>query len=560
MKRTIKKKIPASLPKTSKQSKRNDNLQNIASPDEVYDYLIIGTGMSALTAACLLSNSGKKVLMLEAHKHPGGMAHTFERDGYKFCAQVHYIWGCAPGGRVYEFLKKIGLDKEITFQLLNRDGYDRMVMPDGKAVLIPNGFDRLAEHIDQAYPGQKENVLKFTSILKQIRAELRKLPDRKIKWWEMILKAHTVPTLLKYKNKTLQDVFDECKLSKEAQAVLIANAGDMMAPPKDLSIFCYAGLFSGYNSGAYYPTKHFSHFLSTLAKFVTDHGGAIHFKTEVTNIEISDDKKVACVKTKDGKTYSARNFICNMDPQKASHMIGRQHFPKSYLKRLDYRYSPSGMMIYLGLKGIDLKKLGFGKFNTWHLEQWDMNTMWDEQGAHNFDKPWIFISTPSLHTKDRGTTPKGGDIMEIATYTEYSPFRTLQDKSYDDYLKSKTAISERLLDIVEKKYVPGLRKHIVVKCVGTPITHERFCRAPNGNAYGSYLNPEQIGLGRLKADTPFKNLWWCNASSGFAGIHGTISTGMDLYMSLTGDRFFDPKKLPTDDEFVARIWDDAKKD
>ena len=105
--------------------------------------------------------------------------------------------------------------------------------------------------------------------------------------------------------------------------------------------------------------------------------------------------------------------------------------------------------------------------------------------------------------------------------------------------------------MVEEKYVPGLRKHIAVKIVGTPTTHEDFCMAPKGNAYGSYLNPEQIGLSRLKADTPFNNLWWCNASSGFGGIHGTISTGMDLYMNLTGDKFY--KIPPNDAEFISKI-------
>ncbi|MEN8303001.1 MAG: NAD(P)-binding protein, partial [Campylobacterota bacterium] len=94
-----------------------------------YDYLFIGTGSAALTCASLLSNKGYKVCMLEAHDVPGGYAHTFERDGYHFCAQVHYIWGCEEGGRVYEFLKQLGLEKDITFELFDKTGYDHMIMP-----------------------------------------------------------------------------------------------------------------------------------------------------------------------------------------------------------------------------------------------------------------------------------------------------------------------------------------------------------------------------------------------------------------------------------------------
>jgi len=518
-----------------------------------YDYLIIGTGMSALSFASLMANSGKKVCMLEAHDSPGGMAHTFKMGDYHFCAQVHYIWGCAPGGRIYEFVKRIGLQDDLKFNLLDPDGYDRVVLPDGKAVLIPNGFNRLATNIEAAYPGQGEKVKRFTSILQKLRKELRIIPDRKIKWWEFLTKSYRVPTLLRYLNKTTQQVFDECGLSKEAQAVLIADAGDMMAPPEDLSILAYCGLFSGYNSGAYYPAKHFKYFVSRLAKFITSHEGChIYYETPVSHIDIQDGK-VASVKTADGKTFTADNYICNMDPQKASHIIGRQHFPSGYSKKLDYKYSPSGMMIYLGLKDLDLKALGFGRFNTWHLDQWDMNQMWKDQAKGDFSKPWIFISTPSLNTDDRGTTPPGGQIMEVATYMEYAVLKELKEKDYAAYSREKQRIADMLLDIVEKKYVPDLRKHIVVKAIGTPSTHEDFCAAPFGNAYGSYLTPAQVGLKRLKAGTPFSNLWWCNASSGFAGIHGTISTGMDLYMQLSGDRFFDTSKAPTDDELIAAI-------
>lgn len=518
-----------------------------------YDYVILGSGMSALSIGALLAHAGKKVCMLEAHDVPGGMAHTFKIGDYNFCAQVHYIWGCYPGGRVYEFLKKIGLEKEITFELLDLDGYDRMVMPDGRVVRIPYGFAQLAKNIEQVFPGQGEKVEHFTSILMHLRKEMQNLPDRKITWWDMVTKWYKAKHLIRYLHKTVQDVFDECGLSKEAQAVLIANAGDFMAPPHELSILAYCCLFCGYNTGAYYPTRHFKFMVDRIAEFITSHKGShIYFETEVTGIEIKD-QKVTKVSTKDGKTFTAPFFICNMDPQKSSYLIGREKFQRSLIKKIDYRYSPSGIMIYLGLNGIDLKKYGFGNFNTWHLEQWDMNEMWKEQGQGDFSRPWVFMSTPSLHTSDKTIAPKGGQILEVATYMEFEPTASMKVQDYRRYNQEKQRIAERLLDIVEKKYIPNLRKHIVVKTIGTPSTHADFCMAPFGNAYGSYFSPDQIGLKRLNADTPFKNLWWCNASSGGGGIHGTVGTGIELYMKLTGDQFFASSNIPPDEELIRQI-------
>lgn len=519
-----------------------------------YDYVIIGTGSSALTAGALLANAGKKVCMLEAHDIPGGYCQTFHTGDYYFCAQVHYIWGCGPGGRIYEFLRHIGLEKDITFELFDKNGYDHMAMPDGKRVPIPYGWDKLIENVCATYPHERAAMEKFVAVMKKLREEFHYLPsDRPIKWWEY-LKAWKVPTIIKYKRATVQDLFDECGLGKEAQAVLCANAGDFMLPPERLSLFMYVALFGGYNTGAYYPTKHYRYYIDRLAKFITDHEGChIYYETEVTKIN-TDGGKVVSVETKNGKTFTGDNFICNGDPQKMAKTIGWTKFPVDQQEKLSYEYSPAGVMIYLGLKGIDLREHGFGKFNIWHLEDWDMNKMWKEMGEVNFEKPWIFMSTPTLHTNEGGTTP-GPDcqILEIAAYTEYAPFAEAQKRGYAEYAKLKQKVSERMIDIVEQKYIPNLRKHIVVKTVGTSTTNEDFCLNPYGGAYGSNMTPEQVNLRRLKAKTPFENFWWCNASSGWAGIYGTVSTGMNLYMDLTGDRFYDHVDVPSDDETIAAL-------
>lgn len=518
-----------------------------------YDYVIIGTGSSALTVGALLANAGYKICMLEAHDVPGGYCHTFEMGGYEFCAQVHYIWGCAPGGKIYEFLKRIGLEKDITFELFDKKGYDHMVMPDGKRVQIPYGWENLINNIVAAYPDQKVPVEKFVEIIRKLREEFRYFPDRELTWKDY-LEAYRFPNIIKYRLATLQDLYNEVGMSKEAQAVLCANAGDFMLPPERLSLFCYLGLFGGYNTGAYYPTKHFKYYIRRLAQFITDHEGChIYYETKVNKINVHEGK-VTSIETANGKTFTAKNYICNADPQTMAKIIGMEHFPKVEKKKLDYQYSQAGVMIYLGLKDIDLRDYGFGSFNIWHLEQWDMNQMWREMGAVNFTKPWIFLSTPTLHTPEGGTTPSDKhQILEIAAYTEYQPFKEAKDRSYAEYTKLKFQVADRMMQIVEEKYIPELRKHIVVQTIGTSTTNEDFVLAPEGNAYGADMTPEQVSGTRLKARTPFHNFFWCNASSGWAGMYGTVATGLNLYMDLTGDRFYINSSAPSDEELIAKL-------
>lgn len=80
--------------------------------------------------------------------------------------------------------------------------------------------------------------------------------------------------------------------------------------------------------------------------------------------------------------------------------------------------------------------------------------------------------------------------------------------------------------------MPGLRSHLAMRVMGTPATNERFCGAPEGNAYGVALTPGFIGPGRLGAETPLANLWLANATAGYPSVAGTVRAGLDLYRRL----------------------------
>ena len=84
-------------PNVQMQSNRDD-LSNIRKrfstrhvENRYYDVIIVGSGMSGLSTAALLSIYGKKVLVLEQHYEAGGCMHMFEDKGYLFDTGLHYI-------------------------------------------------------------------------------------------------------------------------------------------------------------------------------------------------------------------------------------------------------------------------------------------------------------------------------------------------------------------------------------------------------------------------------------------------------------------------------------
>jgi all-trans-retinol 13,14-reductase len=502
------------------------------------DYLIVGSGLSALVFAALMAKSGKKILVLEAHEYPGGFGHTFElANKYKFNAQLHYVWDCGEGQTVNKILKKLNLDKEVTFEQYNSNGFDHMRMP-GYSLDIPSDNDELIKRLAALFPDRADNIKNFIVEMQKAREGLRSLTFP-INAFKLIKHIDEAFCALVYLNSTLQDVFDKFKLPQEAQTLLALQWADFLLPPNQLSFYAWVILFTGYQQGAFYPTKHFEHVIDSLVQVIETNEGKVLLNYEVSNFLV-ENKTVIGVKAINKITHQISEFkaettICNIDPKKAAQMIGESKFSKSIQKKLDYDYSPSNFMAYCVVKDIDLRDYGFGNWNTFHSGHRNLNeAFYQMYEKHDFSNPSFAITTPTLLTHERDC-PENCQIIEFLTVANYDYFKKLKDSDKKAYRLKKEEILDYILDVVEKNYIPNLRKHIVFQITGSPTTNERFCWCPQGNSYGSNLTPKNMGIGRLNYKTSLNNFYFCNASSGYPGFAPTFWTGAMLYQRLSND-------------------------
>ncbi|MGB7416230.1 MAG: NAD(P)/FAD-dependent oxidoreductase, partial [Thermosynechococcaceae cyanobacterium] len=448
------------------------------------DYLIIGSGLSALVFGALMAHAGKKVQILESHEHPGGFGHTFTMaKKYTFNAQLHYVWDCGEGHAVNRVLKQLGLDQEITFERYDSNGFDHMRMP-GYALNIPSDSSTLLERLAQLFPEHQQSMQRFIDEVYKVRAGLRILSPPVLPL-EVLQHFGKAATAGRYLNSTLQDVFDQFKLPVAAQTLLALQWPDFLLPPNQLSFYAWVILFTSYQEGAFYPTQHFEAVIKTLVKTIEDQGGQVLLNQEVVNFLVAD-KTVQGVQAIDRITHKTQDFtgdtvICNIDPKKAAKMIGIEQFSKKVQKQLGYDYSPSNFMAYCVVKDLDLRDYGFGKWNTFHTEHDNLNEAFEQMYVHHdFSKPSFAITTPTLLTDAQRDCPEDCQIIEFLTVANYDYFRELQGSDRKLYTQKKEEILEHLLDVVEAHYIPNLREHLVFKITGSPTTNERFCGCPQG--------------------------------------------------------------------------------
>eukprot|EP00435_Cladocopium_sp_Y103_P075011 s43_g53.t1 len=90
---------------------------------EEVDVVVIGSGFGGLAAAGLLARSGREVLVCESHSQPGGVAHSFKRQGYEFDSGPSLLSGCSSpisANPVRHLLNALGEDPFL--QLRTRGG------------------------------------------------------------------------------------------------------------------------------------------------------------------------------------------------------------------------------------------------------------------------------------------------------------------------------------------------------------------------------------------------------------------------------------------------------
>jgi len=269
-------------------------------PELDCDDLVMGSGMAGLAVAARLAHAGRRVIVVEAHEVPGGYAHTFELGRYRFCAQVHYVFGCRPGGSVHGLLEVLGLVDRVPFLELDPDGYDHVVVA-AERYRIPSGWEAFRRRMVDLFPDEASALHRYFDTIRDIEHELARLPDS-IGIADLLSAPLRFPRLLRMRRWTLARLFDELRLSPRVRTVLAGQCGDYLLPPSQVSLLLHATLVTAYGAGAFYPRHHYAQLVETLVESIRAQPGCeVLLEHEVDRIEVVRGR-VESIRTANGRT------------------------------------------------------------------------------------------------------------------------------------------------------------------------------------------------------------------------------------------------------------------
>jgi phytoene dehydrogenase-like protein len=499
-----------------------------------FDYVILGAGLGGLSAAACLTKQGYRVAVLEKHYLPGGCCHTFDCGEYSFCADVHYISQCAPSQTIGQFLNYI--QRNVAFNSLDPDCIDRVITPEVN-FKIRLGWENLRTRLLSTFPEETDAINRYCNQIQQIHQEIHSLVQE-IHWfnrqWSDWFKLPKYLNLYKKRTWTLQDLYNHVGLSPKLQALLAGQSGDYALPPNQIALITHTSLVWDYSEGAYYPRHHFKSFVDTITDAITTAGSVIKYSTPVTHIEINHNKVESVIAGT--QTYKANYaYISDLDPKLTVQLMHNKKAltHREYQRLTNYQYSASVFNIYLGLDSrFQPQKYGIGNWNLWYYPTGNLNNEYERQLQGDLSQPWIFLSCPTMKSREPGIAPPGHHILEIATICPYAPFKYLHQSNPKGYKAKKREFYQQIMTSV-RNLIPDVDNYARMKISGTPTTSEFYLGQPQGNIYGAKLVPEQVGLNRLGYTTELPNLFLVGATAGYPSVPGVISNGMDLVELIT---------------------------
>ncbi|NJN30255.1 MAG: NAD(P)/FAD-dependent oxidoreductase [Synechococcales cyanobacterium RM1_1_8] len=486
--------------------------------DSTSDIIVIGSGIGGLSCAALLTHYGYRVTVCESHSIPGGAAHGFERQGFKFDSGpslysglsqspspnplgqvldavgesldwVNYdTWGCLlPEG---EFDTQVGAEQFAT--VLER-------LRGAPAVAEWRALQRLMEPYAQAAVALPVAALRPN--LGALWTVGRSLPN-------LLPHLSALPRLTGPFSALIDPVVTDPFLRNWLQLLSFLISG---LPAEGTSAAAMAFMFADWyrpNVQLDYPRGGSAALVAALVRAIRkSNGSQVRLSTHVSQVLVDQGRTVGVRLGNGDKLLAKVAVVANTSLWNTLKLLPQGSVPQRFVEqRQAIPTCDSFMHLHLGIHtaGLSQELLDGLACHYIQVNDWALGIT----APQNV----VLISIPSL--LDPSLAPAGKH--SIHAYTPGNePFELWQglDPKGEAYGQLKQARSQCLWRALER-IIPDIRQRCEVELVGTPLTHRRFLRRHRGS-YGPALAAGQASFpGPLM---PLKNLYCCGDST-FPGI------------------------------------------
>lgn len=428
--------------------------------------LVIGAGVSGLSAAIYAARSGFDVTILEQHTTFGGLSTGWSRKGYFFEGGMHWLTGSSPKLALNQVWKQLGALQENN-PIENRDPYYSVILKDGKTINLWRDIEKTRQEFLAYSPDDKKMINRFCKDLKiftKIHLPVNDLKGLKAKtpmhpkFSELIQMLPAGLRALKLCKMSYMEYVDQFK-NKNLQSLLKSICGYRY----NATAFIYTlGSFSSGDCG--FPAGGSIRFCQNMAETFEKLGGKILYKTKVEKVVVENGITKG-VQTKDG-FLEADAVVVSQDLRQAVDSLFDVPITSKCIQELKENLVPEqSMFISLGIKA-DLSKYPY--CCIFPLEKPF------EYAGREYTEIRIFN-----YGGYKDHAPEGcSSITSILIGDSYNFWKEAKEKG--DYKAKKEELAKIFTEKLQE-LMPETKDNIEVVDVATPLTFERYCSSYQGS-------------------------------------------------------------------------------
>ncbi len=469
---------------------------------ENYDVIVIGSGLSGLITALTLQKKGKKVLVLEKGKLPGGVATSFMRGRFTFDVGFFGLlkYGSIENkGELYELWQRLNIDFKINMKkslpIVFFQGNEK------QEYSFPSKMDDFVLKMEEYVPNSKDSIISFFGLCEDIKEALGELENKEITEQEIQLKY---PNFVQLASQKVLPVLEKLNMPKKAMELLTSVWVYFGTSIKDLSFVSFALWWDSYvHYGLSYPQQTYYDITATLQKELETLGGKVLLLEPVTEIVVVENQVTQVKTNKD--TYDVNEVIASVSPAYVYEKL-IPSIPEEVRQLENERLlGLSPFCIYLGL---NISKEELKLPETFFLLP---NTKHDET-FKSLEKINNEVLLGRTYNNDENTT-----VLELMGF--FKPDCFAKAVSKENYFAMKNMLAEHYLSLLEQEKNIEIRKYIEEMDIATPVTFARYTNSPGGTIFGYLQKGYDNILSRImneNAENIIKGLHFCGSFSSFA--------------------------------------------
>ena len=435
--------------------------------------IVIGAGISGLSAAIYAQRSGFNVTLCEQHSIAGGMCTSWKRKGYLFEGAVHWLIGSNPNTQIYQIWKETGaLNEKVPVIFHERFN---AVEWESKIINIYRDIEKTATHFLEISPEDKKQI---NRLVKDVKAFSNfKMPVTDIKG----LKAQ-YPKRMKFSTllKMIPALLRLGKLSKitcKEYVNQFKNHGIQKAiktiVPDEYAAVALIVTLSTLNTGdGGYPEGGSLAMIERMVKTFKDLGGTLLLDTKVKKIRI-ENQNIVGVTLNDETTLNAEAVIVAQDTMAALDNLFDTPLQDKWLTDLRKNTKPVVCtFISIGIRCVLPQPI---------VPAWELDEPIEHAGM--IETQLCFYN----NSGHEGYAPENSAVLTTLFMGDtYNFWKKAKEEGY--YEKEKQALADKIRSAVCKKF-PQAQDNIEVIDIATPLTYEKY----TGAYHGSWMSIPGVG-------------------------------------------------------------------